>query len=415
MRQIIIVLFIVLFTSFFCTGQTTGGQTQTNKPPAYVVSLNFETNAVSPYGAIELADGDILEVKILNLPGEDIEITVNGILQEKKEDDGIKGPTKTATVSIQIIHRSEMAAYQVMIKHTTTQLTRGWIIPVITTHWTVDFSGAFTIDALGRPSYYLEPGIKDDEHGFYVRKNEDSSKFGLGTAAMVHLYYNKRSSKMKVIPITFGIGVGTGSNVRYYIGPSLRFGGAGYLTLGVVLGDVDKPPVNAPLNSFVTDANALANITNKKKFHLFLGFSYSFIGSNAQQRLQQPFALPTGTSNHENNNSEGEPSIIPPIPPIPAFENRPVIENVIDNKEDNTIIITGLGFGNNKANTRVNAWLIDNEETNFNKTGDQIKEIDDNKIIFDIDPTIKGDYHFVVVVNGIKSETYGPVVIGSNR
>jgi hypothetical protein len=298
-----IVLFVFLFMCFVCFGQT-DNQNQRRLTPAYEITLDFRTSAITPYGAIELSDGEILGINITRLPSENVEIVVNGLLQNKEKSVTVPDGDTSIDSYISIIHRSEMAAYQITVRNLAPDgVAHSWIIPVITAHWAVDFSGAFTVDALGNTSYYLEPAVRNNESGYFVRKNVNSSKLGLGTAAMVHLYFNKNNSKLKVIPITFGIGVSTGSDIRYYIGPSLRFGGAAYLTIGAVLGDVDRPPVSTPVNSFVTDPNALTNVSKKKKFQLFLGFSYSFINSNAQERLQQPFALNPVPQPGENGES----------------------------------------------------------------------------------------------------------------
>ncbi|MGE5343367.1 MAG: hypothetical protein ACM3SY_18010 [Candidatus Omnitrophota bacterium] len=310
MKKSTIIFTLILVMSMFCfvQGQQNNGQLPDQKigeSPSYEIALDFLTSAILPYGAVELGDGEILEIRILNLPEGDIEISVNGVLKEKvNKGDIVRGLNQ---LPIQIRHRSEMALYQVHVSATSDNVTkkRDWVIPVMTTQWTVDFSGAFTVDTLGTPSYYLKPTIRKDpitqteENGFLVQKDEDSSQLGIGTVAMVHLYYNSRQSKLKFIPVTFGVGIGIGTDIRYYIGPSLRFGGVGFLTGGLVLGDVNRPPASSPPGSFVTDANALENMAKKKKIGIFVGFSYSFTGSNSRQRLQEPFALPSTTEQNK--------------------------------------------------------------------------------------------------------------------
>lgn len=112
------------------------------------------------------------------------------------------------------------------------------------------------------------------------------TRSGLGLAGLIHLNY----AKLPSLAISLGIGINETSEASYFLGPSWRLGGKGFITVGVNYGPVDTRPSGVRVSPDprdpevetgdlfpVSDANILNNLGSKSKGALFASFSYTFL------------------------------------------------------------------------------------------------------------------------------------------
>jgi hypothetical protein len=180
-----------------------------------------------------------------------------------------------------------------------------WLIHVATDGWDLAFSGAFTTDKLTDPNYTLVPGTKPSPtaggtptSGFIVTKNE-GDQYRLGSAAMVHLYHTDPDPLGRAgitwAPISFGLGVGDASHVRYYVGSGVRFDKKLFLTAGAVFGSRKSLPAGLTNGAFTTDQNALSTMGSHTARAMFFSISYSFVGVGPDA-FKASFTAPSSTA-----------------------------------------------------------------------------------------------------------------------
>lgn len=174
-----------------------------------------------------------------------------------------------------------------------------FIVDVETLGWALDFGGAFYISDLISSKYYLEPGKSDNgSDGFFVRRNADvENSFSRGLALLVHLKNQRWDLARNIVwaPITFGVGLSESTD--YFVGTSLKFGDAMYLTFGTIFADIDEIPIALKEDGFTSSANALDTLGSKSETGLFLSFSYAFGRDLASSRLRgifQPTPITAG-------------------------------------------------------------------------------------------------------------------------
>jgi len=171
-----------------------------------------------------------------------------------------------------------------------------WKVRILREGWDVAFAGAYTADTVTNPVFGLVAGQKQIDPapaaktaGFFVKsfpKQEDA--YRLGAAAMVHVFHTSPSAfswhDISWTPVSFGLGVGEASQVRYFLGSGVRFGSKFFLTGGVVVGSVKTLPAGLIANNaddpagFTTNANALGAMGSKTRAGAFVGVSYTFAG-----------------------------------------------------------------------------------------------------------------------------------------
>lgn len=195
-----------------------------------------------------------------------------------------------------------------------------WVIPVRTHGWTVGFGGGFTFDGLTDPSYALVEAERtvdgETQMGFEViRQPERDDDYSLGAAAMVHVFHTDQQRWKGWAPLTFGLAVNDGSDVRYFLGTSWRFSDQAFLTAGVAVGGRERLPPGLDLgdNNFTTDANKLNDLDTRTDASWFVGVSYSFLGDKAKAALEKGIPTPTGDSApsgaRSGGTSEPEPKL----------------------------------------------------------------------------------------------------------
>lgn len=182
-----------------------------------------------------------------------------------------------------------------------------WEVVVNTYGWDLDFSGGFTVDSLTDPVYGLVAGSKqiDPEPapktpGFFVQRFRDQEdRYKLGAAAMAHVFHSDPNvfgiRGINWVPVSFGLGVNQGSQVRYSLGTGVRFGRQFFLTGGVVWGSIKALPPGLSADSetertaFTTNPAALATLPARTDRGAFLAIAYT-IGGNSD-----PFRAPFKT------------------------------------------------------------------------------------------------------------------------
>ena len=196
---------------------------------------------------------------------------------------------------------------------------QNWPISVKTLGWSLAFAGAFVGDDLTDPVFFLEPGKNPSDstqQGFLVRaKPEAEDEYELGTAAMIHLVHTdpergriRSLGDTKWAPVSFGLGINQGSDVRYLLGTSLQFGDQLYLSVGKVFGSRERLP-DALLgpSAFTADSNALANLPTHTSDGWFLGVSYSFLGTSARSAFSQKFTTtPPAQATTQTGTAQGQ-------------------------------------------------------------------------------------------------------------
>lgn len=266
----------------------------------YSVTLDHATGIVNPYGPLRLGDGDWVRVTITST--QPASFSYNLVAKDPQSAPPRSGMLKTMELVVQ--HDGSAASYQVTatcLRAGTCELPdRVWVLPVVQDKWEVSFAGAFTVDGLTDEVHTLVPETVAQTEGtpstqYRVRRNKDAEDSStISTAAMVHLYHARKLALGKSIrwsPISFGLGLSSGSDTRYYIGTSLKFGDAAFLTAGAVFGKTARLPNGLVENGVTTDANALNGSATRSQANVFIGLSYGFAASEAKARLLQPFSV----------------------------------------------------------------------------------------------------------------------------
>jgi len=171
-----------------------------------------------------------------------------------------------------------------------------WKIRVLREGWDIAFAGAYTADTATNPVYGLVAGQKQVDpspapktSGFFIKRfREQEDAYRLGAAAMVHVFHTSPSTfawhDIAWVPVSFGLGVGEASQVRYFLGTGIRFGPKFFLTAGPVIGSVKTLPAGLVADNaddpagFTTNANALGSMGSRTRTGFFVGVSYTFAG-----------------------------------------------------------------------------------------------------------------------------------------
>jgi len=310
---------------------------------AKVVTINHETGEITPADVIGLREGQTLEIVIARTNPDcfNYQYTAVEVKEAKpRETEDERQLLRTSFNFPTIVHDGRNRDYQVVATRKDhppedancekeTLRARGpespWIIPVRTYGWTLGFSGGFTVDELTDPVFGLEPATREGEDGMSVqgfqvfREVASEDDYDLGAAAMIHVYHTNPSNRWArwFAPLSFGLAVNDGAEVRYFLGPSVRFGTELFLTAGIAFGSVDRLPSGLEAGGFTTDANALQNLGNRTDTAIFLGLSYSFLGDRKafQDALAtdapQPEATVSATGGGESQKAKDPSKTVP--------------------------------------------------------------------------------------------------------
>jgi len=162
---------------------------------------------------------------------------------------------------------------------------------------TVDFTfaGGFSVSELTDRRYAVaRKEVGGEGLDFAVRDRDAEDDYKLGLTAMVH---GRHVRWWPWLAASFGLGVGSSSEVSYFVGPSLRLGDQGFLTIGYQFGPAKRLPngvretdLGSPdPDRALADPNVLNDLPTKTEGALFVSFSYSFLGSGLDA-FKKPFA-----------------------------------------------------------------------------------------------------------------------------
>lgn len=180
-------------------------------------------------------------------------------------------------------------------------------LPISVEHagWDYELAGGFTFSDLVDEKFSLvSNGEGEDEVQVVIRERDREDELGLGLAGMIHLSH----TKWPLIALSLGIGITEDSEANYFVGPSWRLGGKGFLTLGYNWGPVDTVPSGVRLSPDprdpttdpaalvpVSDSNVLNNLGSRTKGSIFLSLSYTFL-SPGDSFFNKGFATADDTS-----------------------------------------------------------------------------------------------------------------------
>jgi hypothetical protein len=266
------------------------------------VTIDHATGVVAPSSSLIVPAGGRLRVTIADTHPECFSYNYTSKeIESKKEADRVPiDPDFRAPVRIgDIVHDGKDRDYEFVISRRARSGCDGVQLPersdanpivvqVRTYRWGLAFAGGFTIDRLTDPVFSLKPATKVEGEskvqGFTpIRNRSKENDYTLGASAMIHLIHNSPEKwwTRNLAPVTFGLSVTNDSDVRYFLGTSWRAADQLFLTAGIVFGSEDTLPsgLDFEQNSFTTDANALQNLGSRTDHAIFVGISYSFLGS----------------------------------------------------------------------------------------------------------------------------------------
>jgi hypothetical protein len=281
--------------------------------PPVIVFDHFKTNDNRTFD-VDVEAGSFFRVKIVKTCPKNFEYSYIGIEPgERVQARGGDKCTATGSKTLVIPHEARFRGYLVEIAPTN---GLEWLAPsgdsncdanpspckkvkkllltisVNSPGWTYEMSGGGVVSQLTNPVFALETRPVEGEGGgeemFVVRNHEAEDDAALGFAGFVHVFHAKHPR----VAGTFGLGLNEGNEeLSFFIGPSWRLGGKGYLTAGWNWGPVQRLPNGLSFDRPVTDTNLLSNLPTRTDGKFFFGFSFSFL-SPGKDFFKKPFASP---------------------------------------------------------------------------------------------------------------------------
>lgn len=292
-KQLIVVAFVFFSIGVSTTQTATASDDETGDP---FIVIDHSRGSYEVLKKPIFSKNDKVSIHVENTNISCYSFNLDTVKQEN--EDGVfalAAPDNPDTVPFTIYHDARTAAYEIDIKKISdddscVNQNFSETFQVTTAAWKLAFSGALTYDDLTSQKYFLEPGTRSDptgmtSSGFFVREDLDGQDEGsAGFAILAHLYhetkFNLKNSEISWAPLTFGLGAGSDSESKFYLGTSLKFGDALFLTGGFVSGKKDVLPSGSSIGSFTENANALSTLGSKTDTAYFLGISYQFGGLN---------------------------------------------------------------------------------------------------------------------------------------
>lgn len=303
------------------------------------IELNHRTGLQSPFGLVELAHQEKFTIAITNTLPDCFDYNAEAVraTEEDPTAEGAGRSLEPETIRFSVTHDRQIGSYKISAtlkdfpegdgfkdSCTTSLSNQEWTITVTTHGWAIGFAGAYTYDELTNPAFSLRPGQqvtgegenRTTTDGFFVERDRDAEdSFNLGAAAMIHLFHTDpntfaifgRRTDIHWAPLSFGLGVGDGSKVKYFVGTSLRIGDQAFLTGGLLFGPRNRLPNG--LSDFTTDQNALATLPTRNDSAIFFGISYAFISTGRdvfQNAFSQATPSPSQPADGEDGNGEND-------------------------------------------------------------------------------------------------------------
>lgn len=269
-----------------------------------VITLDHKSGTTSPNGPIDLRNGELFKIEVINTYPDCF--SYNQVAVRAPDPARLEalrtGPGEPETVTWSVYHRSQIASYEIAAVARSCSDVKGlpperkWTIAVNTHGWDLGMSGAFTIDTVTDPIFFLEETTQNGEEGFIVSQRESSAEndVNLSTALQVHLFDTKPQA-VTFVPFSFGIAVSdTFSTTKYLIGSGVSFEKKFFVTAGLMFSPVSRLPNTAGLGDFTTDGNALAELPKRTDTGFFVSFSLNVttVGSIFSQPFEKAVPAP---------------------------------------------------------------------------------------------------------------------------
>jgi len=145
------------------------------------------------------------------------------------------------------------------------------------------FSGGMSLTFLRSDVFVADPV----DSGYEIVN--DTSRRDAGTVGFATFVNVRVFNELQWFWPGIGIGVETGGNTQYYFGLGFRLQKGIFFNTGAVLGNVAVLPAGLEVSDSIADPNLLSNLDHRKKFSIFLGLSFTFLGGG-QQAFSRPFA-----------------------------------------------------------------------------------------------------------------------------
>lgn len=374
------VLFVLAGVS--CT--TIGSATDDVRPP---YRIDHELRPAGDLAPVAVDPGQTIDFQIEN--------TDPGCFQYNFRTEGNpdllpeSGGTRE-TVHLHALHDESIGAYIIDVtlrqnadaRCTSAGLTeKTWRVPVQSL-WNVAAAGGFAFHDLVNPVFFLEPHErpKSDgsgtESGYIIRRQaENEDDHPVVGAGMVHFFRSGKGWRgLSLAPLSFGLGTESGRS-EYLIGTSIRLGTRAYLTVGRISGAVKRLPNGKVLDTFTTDANAIADasLPTRREDAWFASVSFGFLNAGVSNLFKNKLGMPTpvntgGGGGSGGGNAPDEPQ---PVPPNPTPET--IVAAPATGPAGTTVV---LRSANNALAPRDNSSIVFK-----NAAGDQVHEIEASQII----------------------------------
>lgn len=306
-----------------------------SRAEAASLTVTLTMNGVQdPTGLIGLEKGDILVIQVRGTYPSCFTFNADAVAAQNKVDKATGEAPQPEDVTFHIIYDGTATGYRIKATRIQNGPSFCSAVPVAgipdLDHtvliqeygWQIATTGAFTVDTLTDPVFYLTPTTQGSQAGYLVAENKDArSTFSLGLAAMIHLYSSSpttlrlfKSQTVSWAPISFGLGINTSGATSYFMGTSIKVGDSFYFTVGAALGQEKRLPdgvTTMPPTNFTTNANALSSLPTRTATSIFFAFSYSFIDVGLTRFTKQfedpaPQNAGNGAAPNTGNNSNAQ-------------------------------------------------------------------------------------------------------------
>lgn len=248
---------------------------------------------------LKLQNDRKFEIKIRNTDKTNFVYDVAGVLAARPSTAAAQGESALGDTAFVQTHDKKYGGYLVNIRLKPNAKSRlpeaTLMISVQTDEWTLGFAGGFPVSTLTDKRFALrDTTINDAKQSIVTREKKNEDDLNLATATFIHVSHTSRPG----LGLSFGVGIG--GSASYYAGVSKLFGNVGALTVGPVFGTRKDLPTGVRVKDLTTNANLLANLSERTRMGIFAGFSFTFLGND-----RGPFEKPFKGSQSSGNGSAG--------------------------------------------------------------------------------------------------------------
>jgi hypothetical protein len=154
-------------------------------------------------------------------------------------------------------------------------------VQITTATSAIELAGAFTVSNLRDPKYALSPASGPNQIIIENKSAEDSRK--LGVAGFIHVHAPNCTGSTNWIWLcnhiaaTAGLGVTNNNNLSIFVGPSYRFAGQWFATVGYNWGAITALPSSDHVGLAPSSSTVLSNLGTRTAGAFFFAVSYAFL------------------------------------------------------------------------------------------------------------------------------------------